>query len=114
MEAWGPFIQLGVGGVLLLVLFLVVRGELRTTQEVSTWKERTNRAEGQVDKLLPAVEQNTETLKGVVQELHALGIVSKELLVELHERRQPLLDLIDEIRRLRAAGRGSRTGTTGS
>ena len=33
MEAWGPFIQLGVGGILLLVLWMIVRGELRTTQE---------------------------------------------------------------------------------
>ena len=85
MESWGPFIQLGVGGILLLVLWMIVRGELRTTQEVSTQKERTARAEGQVDKLLPAVEQNTDTLKGVVQELQRLGEVHKTLLTELRE-----------------------------
>jgi hypothetical protein len=94
VENWGPFIQLGVGGILLLVLWLIVKGELRTTQEITTQKERTLRAEGQVDKLLPAVEQNTETLKGVVTELHTLGGVVKELLDEMRDRRQPLQELL--------------------
>lgn len=96
MESWGPFIQLGVGGILLLVLWMIVKGELRTTQEVKTQQERTLRAEGQVDKLLPAVEQNTDTLKGVVNELHTLGEVTKSLVEEMRERRAPLNDLIAE------------------
>lgn len=96
MESWGPFIQLGVGGILLLVLWMIVKGELRTTQEVNTQKERTQRAESQVDKLLPAVEQNTETLKGVVAELHTMGEVVKDLLEEMRERRAPLNDLVAE------------------
>ena len=108
-DTWGPFIQLGVGGILLLVLWMIVKGELRTNQEVNTQKERTARAESQVDKLLPAVEQNTDTLKGVVQELHTLADVSKNLLTELHERRQPLMDMLEELQERRRRERRGET-----
>jgi predicted nucleic acid-binding Zn-ribbon protein len=68
MLEWQPFVQLGVGGILLLILWLIVdRGALRTKFEADAWKDRTKRAEDQVDRLIPAVEKLTDTVDKLVE-----------------------------------------------
>jgi hypothetical protein len=69
MSGWEPFLQLGVGGVLLMVLWLIVdRGALRTKFEASAWESRAIRAEEQVDRLLPAVAALNDTVIKMVDQ----------------------------------------------
>ena len=53
----------GAAVTLLFVLLAIKAGWLRTDFEVSAWRARAERAEGQVDKLLPAVEKLTDTVE---------------------------------------------------
>lgn len=67
-DAWGPFLQLGVGGILLLVLALVVKtGDLRTKFELDSEKSRRERAEVMVDTLLPALERLTDSVEAALK-----------------------------------------------
>jgi hypothetical protein len=67
-DAWSPFIQLGVGGIVLLVLYLIVRtGDLRTKFELESEKSRRERAESMVDTMLPAIERLTEAVEGLAR-----------------------------------------------
>lgn len=72
-EAWGSILQLGVSGVLLLVLYLVTTtGQLRTRFEAQAWEDRAKRAESQVDRLIPAVEQTNEAVAALVSQNQAM------------------------------------------
>jgi hypothetical protein len=55
-------LQAGAIGALLFLLAAIRVGWLATRQEVDAWKSRAERAEKQVDTLLPAVEQLTRTV----------------------------------------------------
>lgn len=73
MAGWEPFLQLGVSGVLALVLWLVIiKGDLRTRYEADAWKQRADRAEKQVDRLLPAMEAVTEQAKALTEQTRGL------------------------------------------
>lgn len=70
VTGWEPFLQMGAAGIVLLILFLVVRtGDLRTRFEADAWERRAIRAEEQVDKLIPAVEHLVEQVKEMTTQL---------------------------------------------
>lgn len=73
-DAWGPFLQLGVGGIVLLVLFLVVKtGDLRTRFELESEKSRRERAEAMVDTLLPALDKLTDSIEALIRNMAPKG-----------------------------------------
>ncbi|HXI15913.1 MAG TPA: hypothetical protein VNM48_06035 [Chloroflexota bacterium] len=55
-------LQAGAAGALLFLLGAIRAGWLATRQEVDAWKARTERAEKQVDTLLPAIETLTKAM----------------------------------------------------
>lgn len=73
MGGWEAFVQLGISGVVLLVLYLVVRtGDLRTRYEAEAWRLRSDRAEEQVDRILPAMDRLTEQARSLTEQTKAL------------------------------------------
>lgn len=60
-------LQAGAVGVFLLVFGALIRGNLRTKQEVDTWRDRALRAEVLVDKMLPAVSDQTVALNRLTE-----------------------------------------------
>ena len=59
---------IGPVGAVLVIGFTT--GWLRTKQEVGVWRERTKRAEDQVDTLLPAVNHLTDSVFASLREAH--------------------------------------------
>lgn len=55
-------LQAGAAGALLFLLAALRVGWLATRQEVDAWKGRAERAEKQVDTLLPAIEKLTAAI----------------------------------------------------
>ncbi len=56
-------LQAGPSGILILVMLAIWRGDLRTRQEVDTGRQRWERAETQVDTILPALRRQTELIE---------------------------------------------------
>lgn len=65
-------VQGGAIAVFLLVFGSLLRGWLRTKQEVDTWQARAMRAESQVDTLVPAITAQTTALNRVSDALDRL------------------------------------------
>lgn len=70
----GPILQaLASGGAFAIVLGLLLRGMLATRQEVEAWRSRAERAERQVDTLLPAMQTMTANFKDVTTSFQLLA-----------------------------------------
>lgn len=55
-------IQGGAAGALILLLYALRMGWIRSPQEVEAWKGRAERSEKQVDVVLPALEKLTDAV----------------------------------------------------
>lgn len=56
--------QIGVSGsAFALILGLLWRGTLATRQEVEAWRQRTERAESQVDKLITSIDRLSDLIE---------------------------------------------------
>lgn len=81
MEGWGSFIQLGSPGIVLLVLWLIVKsGDLRTRFESLAWESRSTRAEQQADALLASIDKHTKALDDLSDTIRALKDQNAELI----------------------------------
>lgn len=86
-SAWAAFLQLGAPGVVLLVLWLIVKtGDLRTRFEASVWESRSNRAEQQADTLLVSMTKHTQALDELADTVRALKDQNAELIRMLPPR----------------------------
>jgi hypothetical protein len=90
VAGWEPFLQLGSPGLVLLVLWLIVKsGDLRTKFEVASWESRTVRAETQVDTLLPALTEQTKAIDELADMVRLLKEHNERLLRMVPPPREP-------------------------
>ena len=86
MEVWKPLLSEASGPVVLVtVLYLLVTGWLFTRAAMERERDRTKRAEDQVDQLVPAVEKLTTVIERFLDD-QARDHDAREGRVERRER----------------------------
>lgn len=88
IQAGQMVLQAGAAGVLLVGIFAIVTGKLRTSQEIQAWQKRAERAEAQVDTLLPLVNK-------VADELLPMGSALETIADRQNERVVPALERLE-------------------
>ncbi len=73
MDAAQIVISSGAVGVFLIVFAALLRGDLRTKQEVASWQARAERAETLVDDLRPALDRQTISLETMARSVEKLA-----------------------------------------